>query len=74
MTNELLYQIALTLVPNVGCIQAKTLIENFGTAENIFKAKKKDLSAVENIGLVKAASIKSFDDFNAAEEEIKFIE
>lgn len=74
MTNELLYQIALTLVPNIGCVHAKVLIENFGNAENIFKAKKKDLSAVENIGLIKASSIKSFDDFNTAEAEIKFIE
>jgi DNA processing protein len=74
MTNDLLYQIALTLIPNIGCVQAKILIENFGTAENVFKAKKKDLSTVENIGLVKATSIKSFDDFKLAEEEIKFIE
>jgi DNA processing protein len=74
MTGDLLYQIALTLVPNIGCVQAKILIENFGNAENIFKAKKKDLSAVENIGLVKATSIKSFNDFKLAEEEIKFIE
>ncbi|HVX25593.1 MAG TPA: DNA-processing protein DprA [Parafilimonas sp.] len=74
MSAELLYQIALTLVPNIGCVHAKTLIENFGTAENVFKAKKKDLSAVENIGLVKAASIKSFEDFKLAEDELKFIE
>ncbi len=74
MSAELLYQIALTLVPNIGCVHAKTLIESFGTAENIFKAKKKDLSAVENIGLVKATSIKSFEDFKLAEDELKFIE
>ena len=64
----MLYQIALTLIPNIGCVHAKVLIENFGTAENIFKAKKKDLSAVENIGLIKATSIKAFDDFKSAEE------
>jgi DNA processing protein len=74
MATDLLYQIALTLIPNVGCVQAKILIENCGTAENIFKAKKKDLSAIENIGLVRANNIKSFQDFPVAEEEIKFIE
>ena len=74
MDTELLYQIALTLIPNVGCVQAKILIENCGTAENFFKAKKKDLSAFENMGLVRANNIKSFQDFPAAEEEIKFIE
>ncbi|MGN6351943.1 MAG: DNA-processing protein DprA [Parafilimonas sp.] len=74
MNIDLLYQIALTLVPNVGCVQAKTLIETYGNAESIFKAKKKELSALENIGLISAANIKSFDDFSIAEEEIKFIE
>ncbi|HEY2728249.1 MAG TPA: helix-hairpin-helix domain-containing protein, partial [Parafilimonas sp.] len=74
MNQELLYQIALTLVPNIGCVHAKALIETFGNAENVFKAKKKDISAIENIGLIKAAGIKAFDDFKSAEDEIKFIE
>src|SRR5689334_443108 len=74
MTNELLYQVALTLIPNIGCVQAKTLIEHYGNAENIFKAKKKELSAVENIGLIRAGNIKSFNDFHLAEEETRFIE
>ena len=42
MNNDLLYQIALTLINGVGAVQAKQLIEQFGTAESIFKAKKKD--------------------------------
>ena len=74
MTNDLLYRIALTLVPNVGCVQAKVLIDTYGNAESVFKARKKELSALENIGLVRAANIKSFEDFSIAEEEIKFIE
>ncbi len=74
MTSDLLYQIALTLVPNVGCVQAKILIDAYGSAESVFKARKKELSALENIGLVSAANIKSFNDFSIAEEEIKFIE
>jgi DNA processing protein len=74
MPNDLLYQIALTLVPNIGCVHAKTLIEHFENAENIFKASLKKLSAVENIGEVKAHYVKSFTDFSVAEEEIEFIE
>jgi len=74
MTQDLLYQIALTLVPNIGCVRAKPLIESYKTAENIFKAKKKELSAVENIGTVRAASIKSFQDFSKAEDEMRFLE
>jgi len=74
MNNDLLYQIALTLVPGIGPIQAKVLIEHFGNAESIFKASVKQLSAVENIGEIKARSIKTFTDFDAAEKEIQFIE
>jgi len=72
MSNELLYQISLTLIPNIGAVQAKQLLEHFGDASSIFKAKKKDLGAVEGIGEVKAKSIKDFNEFQEAEEEITF--
>jgi DNA processing protein len=74
MPNDLLYRIALTLIPNIGCVHAKTLLEHFQDAESIFKASVKKLSLVENIGEVKAKAIKSFNDFSQAEEEIEFIE
>ncbi len=69
----MLYQRALTLIPNIGAIQGKLLIEHFGDAESIFKASIKQLSAVENIGEIKAKGIKKFTDFAAAEKEILFI-
>jgi DNA processing protein len=74
MANDLLYQIALTMVSNIGPVQAKTLLEHCGNAENIFKASTKELGSIEGIGIVKASSVKSFDDFLAAEGEIAFIE
>lgn len=72
MSNELLHQISLTLIPNIGAVQAKQLLEHFGDAPSIFKAKKKDLSAVEGIGEIKAKSIKDFNQFQEAEDEIAF--
>jgi DNA processing protein len=72
MNDEVTYQVALSLIPNIGPVQAKQLLEHFGNAGNIFKAKKKDLSAVEGIGEVKAKSIKDFNQFQEAEDEIKF--
>jgi DNA processing protein len=74
MNNDLLYQVAITLIQGVGSVQAKALIEYFGDAASIFKASVKQLSAVENIGEVKARSIKNFSDFGAAEKEMLFIE
>jgi len=72
--SDLLYQLSLTEVPNVGCVQAKILIQHFGEAEKIFKAKQSTLEKIEGIGIVRATSIKEYKKFERAEEEIKFIE
>ena len=74
MPNELLYQIALTLVPNIGDIHAKSLVNFYGSAAAVFKARKKELEHMEGIGSIRAKSIREFTGFNRAEEEIKFIE
>jgi DNA processing protein len=73
MKNDLLYQIALTFIPNIGPVQAKILLQHC-EAEEIFHAKKSFLEKIEGIGPVKAASVTSFRDFSKAEEEMKFIE
>ena len=74
MSSELLYQLALTEVPNIGCVHAKILVQEFGPAEKIFKAKQQLLERIEGIGEIRARSIKAFSNFSNAEEEIKFIE
>ena len=73
MTDELLYQLSLTLIPNIGPVQAKILLQHCN-AEEIFHAKKTFLEKIEGIGPIRAASIAAFKDFSQAEEEIKFIE
>ena len=74
MNTDLLYQLALTQVPNIGYVQAKLLADEFGTAEAIFKAKSQTLEKIEGIGEVRANSIKKFDAFKEQEEEISFLE
>lgn len=54
----LLYQLALTLVPNIGDVQAKLLVQHYGSATAIFKARRKDLEKLEGIGAVRAGSTK----------------
>jgi DNA processing protein len=73
MNQDLLYQIALTLVPNIGPVQAKILLQHC-EAEEIFHAKKHFLEKIEGIGPVRAEAITHFKDFSKAEEEIAFIE
>jgi DNA processing protein len=74
MNNTLLYQVALTMVPNVGPVQAKLLIEHFKDPEEIFRVKKDHLENIEGIGTIRAKSIKEFEDFNEAAKELAFIE
>jgi DNA processing protein len=72
--SELLYKVALTLVPQIGEVHAKLLVNHFGDAEQVFKAKKWQLEGIEGIGTVRAEAITAFDNYKRAEEEIAFIE
>lgn len=74
MHSELLYQLALTLVPTIGDVHAKVLVQHFGDASSIFKAKQSILEKIDGIGEVRAKAIKSFNNFDVAETELKFIE
>lgn len=73
MQKELLYQIALTLVPNIGDVRAKALIYHFGEASSVFHASKKKLEAIEGLGPKAVNAILQFKEFSRAEEEIEFI-
>ncbi|HUQ67033.1 MAG TPA: DNA-processing protein DprA [Flavitalea sp.] len=73
MYSELTYELSLCQVPYIGPVHAKKLCDIFGSASAIFKANVQDLEKVENIGDIKARSIKSFKDFSKAEKEINFI-
>ena len=73
-SDDLLYQVALTLVPGIGDVHAKALVKHFGNAHDIFKAKKQTLESLEGIGVARAGSIKSFTSFESSEAELKFIE
>jgi DNA processing protein len=74
MYSELTYRLSLTLVPYIGYVHAKTLLEIFGSASDIFNARQSDLERIEYIGEVRARSIKCFRDFSRAEKEIEFID
>ena len=52
MNTDKFYQIALTLVPNVGDVAAKKLLAYCGSAENVFKESRKSLMSIPGIGSV----------------------
>lgn len=74
MPNDLLYLVSLTLVPNIGEVHARELLKHYGSAERIFTAKRTELDKLPGIGTVRANSIKSFQGFDIAEAELKFID
>ncbi|MDR0418597.1 MAG: DNA-processing protein DprA [Prevotellaceae bacterium] len=73
MNNDLLYQIALTLVPGVGSVTAKKLIAYSGSAEAVFKLNKSALQKIPNIGRVTAGIIVSSEVLKKAEKELMFV-
>lgn len=72
--SELLYRVALTKIPKVGAVTAKNLISHCGSAEAVFKANKKLLLSVPNVGAAVADSILTQNVLKWAEKEIQFIE
>ncbi|MDB5201465.1 MAG: dprA [Ferruginibacter sp.] len=74
MNNDLLYQVALTQVQQIGDVHTRILINTFGEAAAIFKAPLKKLETIEGIGRKRAQAIKSFHAFPDCEKELAFIE
>jgi DNA processing protein len=71
---ELLYRLALTGVPELGPVRIRLLVDHFGSALAVFRARKKEISRIEGIGDASAAALKKFDSFTAAERELQFIQ
>jgi DNA processing protein len=74
MHPQLKYLIALTMVPTIGPVLQKKLLEHFDNAADIFKASKAALCAIEGIGEWSANKIISFNDFERVEKEMAFLE
>jgi DNA processing protein len=74
MVNELLYQIALTLINGVGDVNAKSLLAYCGSASEIFKQKKQALLKIPGIGdyLVKTI-LDNKAALTRAEKEMQFV-
>ena len=74
LDSEILYQLALPLVENIGDVNCRILLQHFGSASEIFKARLQDLEKIEGIGTFRARSIRAFKDFKTAEKECAFLE
>ncbi len=73
MTDEILYQIGISLIPGIGVVNAKKLIAYCGNAEAVFKESKQNLMKVPGMGSHLANSILHQKVLHRAEAEIDFI-
>lgn len=74
LQNELLHSLALMRVEGVGDIVAKKLLSHFGSAEAIFKAKRKQILSIDGIGEILYKNLQIKNHFNLAEKELLFLE
>jgi DNA processing protein len=73
MKNNLIFQIGLTLIPGIGPITAKKLINHCGSVEAVFQEKKELLTKIPHIGPVLAKEIAQQSVLGRAEKEIDFM-
>lgn len=73
-TDKLPYFIALSRIPGIGCINAKSLIAWLGSVEAIFEARESQLLKVPGIGIVLAKSIIDNRNLESGRQELQFIE
>ncbi|GHT36892.1 DNA processing protein DprA [Bacteroidia bacterium] len=74
MQDQQLYQIALTMINGIGDILGRQLLQEFGDAESIFKAKLPQLERIPGIGRILISEIKRAEVLLKAEKELSFIE
>lgn len=72
-TTKLFYVLALLRIDGVGDIVAKKLINHCGSAENVFKAKLKQLKDIDGVGDVLIKNLKDKTAFEKAELELQYI-
>ncbi len=71
---DLFYVLALQRVEGVGDIMAKKLLTHCGTAEEIFKTKASQLSAIDGVGSMLLKNLKDKSVFEKAHQELQFVQ
>lgn len=71
---ELIYIIGLNMIPGIGSITARKLINSMGNAKSVFHEKKGVLRKIPGIGELLAGRISENNLLHDAEEEIRYLE
>ena len=71
---ELKYLIALTMAPAIGPVTARRLIKEVGSAQDVFRQKRKALESIEGIGPQLSRFINESSLLGKAERELNFMD
>lgn len=74
LQTELLHALALLKVEGIGDVVAKKLINQCGSAQEVFQASKKSILAIDGIGEFLYNKLQDKSVFQLAENELRFIE
>jgi len=72
-SEEIMYYIAIELIPGIGSTLAKRLIAYCGSAQAVFTAKHNSLQKIPGIGVLLSKEITSQQVLKLAEKEVEFI-
>jgi len=74
MSDDLIYKIALSLIPGIGSITAKALIAYTGSAGQVFREKEKALRQIPGVGTILAKNIICSEVMSRAGAEVEFLQ
>jgi len=74
MADLLIHKIALSLIPGIGSVTAKSLIAYTGSAEQVFKEKESTLRKIPGVGSILAKNIVNSDVMARADREVEFLQ
>ena len=74
MTENLIHKIALSLIPGIGSITAKSLIAYTGSAEQVFREKESALRQIPGVGTILAKNIVNSEVMSRAGHEVEFLQ
>lgn len=73
MDKDIVYKIALTQIPGIGSVLAKSLIGYCGGVREVFEKSREFLKKAPGVGDILSRNIKEFRNFELAEKEVEFI-
>jgi len=73
ISDNLIYKIAISLIPGIGSVTARNLIAYIGSVEGVFQEKEKNLLKIPGVGEVNAQKIVRQNVLERARREVDFI-